>query len=66
MLFYTWVKRQALIQTMWHGVRKWPHAEVESKDTWRTRARTLLVLGCMTLGLYILRDLLPAQRIFKA
>ena len=52
-LFYTLVKRQGLIQTMWHGLREWPHAEVESKDTWRTRALALLVFVSVSLGLYM-------------
>jgi hypothetical protein len=59
-LFYTLVKRQGLVQTMWHGLREWPHADVESKDTWRTRALALVVLACVALGLYILRSWLPA------
>jgi cytochrome b561 len=59
-LFYTLVKRQGLIQTMWHGVREWPQAEVESKDTWRTRALALVVLACVALGLYVLQGWLPA------
>jgi len=59
-LFYTVVKRQALIQAMWHGLRAWPRADVESKDTWPTRALALVVLACVALGLYILRSSLPA------
>jgi cytochrome b len=59
-LFYTLVKRQGLVQTMWHGLREWPHADVESKDTWRTRALALVVLACVALGLYTLRGFLPA------
>jgi cytochrome b len=59
-LFYTLVKRQGLIQTMWHGLRAWPQAEVESRDTWRTRALALVVLACVALGLYALRSWLPA------
>jgi len=57
--FYTLVKRQGLIQTMWHGFREWPHAAAESKDTWPTRALALVVLACVALGLYVLRGWLP-------
>jgi len=59
-LFYTLVKRQGLIQAMWHGIREWPQADVESKDTWPTRALAFVVLACVALGLYVLRGWLPA------
>ena len=59
-LFYTLVKRQGLIQAMWHGIREWPQADVESKDTWPTRALAFVVLAFVALGLYVLRGWLPA------
>jgi hypothetical protein len=59
-LFYTWVKRQALIQTMWHGVRQWPVAAKPSTDNWLSRLLALGVLGVIAAGLYLALGLLPA------
>lgn len=48
-LFYTLVKRQALIQTMWHGMRQWPVAAVASVDTWRRRLWALAIFAVIAL-----------------
>ena len=50
-LFYTLVKRQALIQTMWHGVRQWPVDAVASVDTWPRRLGALLIVCVIALGI---------------
>ena len=59
-LFYTLVKRQALIQTMWHGVRQWPVDAVASVDTWPRRLGALLIVSVIALGIAALLPLLPA------
>jgi len=59
-LFYTLVKRQALIQTMWHGVRQLPVDVVASVDTWRRRLWALAILAVIALGIAALLRLLPA------
>ena len=59
-LFYTLVKRHALIQTMWHGVRQWPVDAVASVDTWPRRLGALLIVSVITLGIAALLQLLPA------
>ena len=59
-LFYTLVKRQALIQTMWHGVRQWPVDAVASVDTWPRRLGALLIVGVIALGIAAVLQLLPA------
>ena len=58
--FYTLVKRQALIQTMWHGVRQWPVAAKPSIDNWRSRLLALGMLGVIAAGLYLALGLLTA------
>ena len=58
-LFYTLVKRQALIQTMWHGVRQWPVAAKPSTDNWRSRLLALGLLGVIAASLYLALGLLP-------
>jgi len=59
-LFYTLVKRQGLIQTMWHGLRQWPVDAVASVDTWRRRLGALAILAVIALGIAFLLQLLPA------
>jgi hypothetical protein len=59
-LFYTLVKRQGLIQTMWHGLRQWPVDAVASVDTWRRRLWALLIVCVIALGIAFLLQLLPA------
>ena len=59
-LFYTLVKRQTLIQTMWHGVRQWPVDTVASVDTWPRRLGALLIVSIIALGIAALLQLLPA------
>ena len=59
-LFYTLVKRQALIQTMWHGVRQWPVDAVASVDTWPRRLGALLIVSVIALGIAAVLQLLPA------
>ena len=59
-LFYTLVKRQALIQAMWHGFRQWPVAAIASVDTWRRRLGALAILAVIALGIAALLRLLPA------
>ena len=59
-LFYTVVKRQALIQAMWHGFRQWPVAAIASVDTWRRRLGALAILAVIALGIAALLRLLPA------
>ncbi len=59
-LFYTLMKRQALIQTMWHGVRQWPVDAVASVDTWPRRLGALLIVSVIALGIAALLQLLPA------
>jgi cytochrome b len=59
-LFYTLVKRQGLIQTMWHGVREWPVDAVASVDTWPRRLGALLIVCVIALGIAALLQLLPA------
>jgi cytochrome b len=58
-LFYTLVKRQALIQTMWHGVRQLPVDVVASVDTWPRRLWALLIICVIALGIAALLQLLP-------
>jgi hypothetical protein len=48
-LFYTLVKRQALIQAMWHGFRQWPVAAIASVDTWRRRLWALTIFAVIAL-----------------
>jgi len=59
-VFYTLVKRQALIQTMWHGVRQWPMEAVSSVDTWPRRWGALLIVCVIALGIAAMLQLLPA------
>jgi cytochrome b len=59
-LFYTLVKRQGLIQTMWHGVREWPVDAVASVDTWPRRLGALLIVCVIALGIAYFLQLLPA------
>jgi cytochrome b len=59
-LFYTLVKRQALIQAMWHGFRHWPVAAIATVDTWRRRLWALAILAVIALGISALLSLLPA------
>ena len=59
-LFYTLVKRQGLIHTMWHGVRQWPVDAVASVDTWPRRLWALLIICVITLGIVSFLQLLPA------
>ncbi len=59
-LYYTLVKRQALIQTMWHGVRQWPVDAVASVDTWPRRLGALLIVCFIALGIAAGLQLLPA------
>ena len=59
-LFYTVVKRQALIQAMWHGFRQWPVAAIATVDTWRRRLWALAILAFVALGIAALLRLLPA------
>jgi cytochrome b len=59
-LFYTLVKRQALIQTMWHGVRQLPVDVVASVDTWPRRLGALLIVCVIALGIAAGLQLLPA------
>lgn len=59
-LFYTLVKRQGLIQTMWHGVRLWPVDAVASVDTWPRRVLALAILAFVALGIAAVLQLLPA------
>ncbi len=59
-LFYTLVKRQGLIQTMWHGIREWPVDAVASVDTWPRRLGALLIVFVIALGIAALLQLLPA------
>jgi hypothetical protein len=59
-LFYTLVKRQGLVQTMWHGVREWPVDAVASVDTWPRRLGALLIVCVIALGIAALLQLLPA------
>jgi cytochrome b len=59
-LFYTVVKRQALIQAMWHGFRQWPVDAVASVDTWTRRLGALLIVCVIALGIAALLQLLPA------
>jgi cytochrome b len=59
-LFYTLVKRQGLVQTMWHGVREWPLDAVASVDTWPRRLGALLIVCVIALGIAALLQLLPA------
>ena len=56
-LFYTLVKRQALIQAMWHGVRQWPVDAVASVDTWPRRLGALLIICVIALGIAALLQL---------
>ena len=58
-LFYTVVKRQALIQAMWHGFRQWPVAAIATVDTWRRRLWALAILAFVALGIAALLRLLP-------
>ena len=58
--FYTLVKRQGLIQTMWHGFREWPVDAVASVDTWPRRLGALLIVCVIALGIAALLQLLPA------
>ena len=56
-MFYTLVKRQGLVQTMWHGFRQWPVDAVASVDTWPRRLWALLIVCVIALGItYFLRD----------
>jgi len=59
-LFYTLVKRQGLIQTMWHGLREWPVDAVASVDTWPRRLGALLIVCVIALGIAYFLQLLPA------
>ena len=59
-LFYTVVKRQALIQAMWHGFRQWPVDAVASVDTWPRRLWALLIVCVIALGIASFLQLLPA------
>jgi len=59
-LFYTLVKRQGLIQTMWHGLREWPVDAVASVDTWPRRLGALLIVCVIALGISFFLQLLPA------
>jgi hypothetical protein len=54
------VKRQALIQTMWHGVRQLPVDVVASVDTWPRRLSALLIVCVIALGIAAGLQLLPA------
>ena len=59
-LFYTVVKRQALIQAMWHGFRQWPVDAVASVDTWPRRLWALLIVCFIALGIASFLQLLAA------
>jgi len=59
-LFYTLVKRQGLIQTMWHGFREWPVDAVASVDTWPRRLWALLIVCVIALGIAYFLQFLPA------
>jgi cytochrome b len=59
-LFYTLVKRQGLIQTMWHGLREWPVDAVASVDTWPRRLWALLIVCVIALGIAFFLQFLPA------
>lgn len=58
-LWFTVVKRQALIQTMWHGVRQWPVPVTPSADHWRSRLGALLLAGLIATCVYLGLGLLP-------
>lgn len=58
-LFYTLVKRQGLIQTMWHGLREWPVDAVASVDTWPRRLGALLIISVIALGIAAVLQFLP-------